>query len=56
MNRKEYKNYKTWILYQSMENEDLCQCFIKIERYSSYNNKTQRDILEEYNNYNDTHY
>jgi chromosome segregation ATPase len=47
------KDLKNWILYQSFENEDLCPCFIKIEKYSYYDNKKQHNILEECTNYND---
>lgn len=32
--QKTIKDLKTWVLYQSMENEDLCPCFIKIDKYS----------------------
>ena len=51
--QKNIKDLKTWILYQSMENEDLCPCFIKIDKYSSYDYKKKLDILEECTNYND---
>ena len=47
------KDLKNWILYQSFENEDLCPCFIKIQRYSYYDNKKKLNTLEECTNYND---
>ena len=36
--QKTIKDLKNWILCQSFENEDLCPCFIKIDKYSHYDN------------------
>ena len=41
------KNLKDWIFEKGLENnDDLCPCFIYIQKYSYYDNKKNVDILE----------
>ena len=48
------KDLKRWLLFKGFEcNEDLCPCFIKIYRYSSYDNVTKTNVLQECTNYSD---
>ena len=51
--QKTIKDLKNWLLWKGFENnQDLCPCFIKIHKYSCYNNLTNRDILKECVEYN----
>ena len=41
------KNLKNWIFEKGLENsDDLCPCFIKIDKYSHYDNEKKRNILQ----------
>ena len=42
------RDLKTWILLKGIEyGEDLCPCFIKIFKYSRYNNSKKTDVISE---------
>ena len=44
---------KNWLFWHGLENnEDLCPCFLTIDKYNHYNNKKKRDILKKCD-YND---
>ena len=48
------KDLKNWLLWKGFENnQDLCPCFIKIFKYSCYNNLNNRNMLTECFEYND---
>lgn len=51
--QKTIKDLKTWILMRGFEeNEDICECFLKIYQYSYYDNIKKKIILKECTNYN----
>ena len=45
---------KNWLLWKGLEdNENLCPCFIKIQKYKCYDNNKKRIIVTDYNYYDD---
>lgn len=52
--QKTINDLKNWLLWKGFENnQDLCPCFIKIHKYSCYDNLKKGEILEECVEYND---
>ena len=48
------KDLKTWLLMKGLEdNEDICPCFLKIHKYSYYDNIKKRKIILECTEYSD---
>ena len=48
------KDLKRWLLFKGIEyNEDLCPCFIKIFKYSHYDNSKKKNIITECKDYSD---
>ena len=48
------RDLKRWLLFKGFElEEDLCPCFIKIDKYSYYDNSKKLKILQECTNYSD---
>ena len=44
------KDLKTWILFKGLNiNEDLCPCFLKIQKYSHYDNIKKTNIVGDVN-------
>ena len=48
------RDLKNWLLLKGLEdNNDFCPCFLKIHKYSHYNNSKGRNVVTECVEYND---